>query len=1753
MLRTTYACRLSRSSQSPVMSRFLLFTAALALEVGTIFAAPTFLQPIGTTPVTPAANVAAAGIITGSGSAVVEWKAPDGTVVSRYVAAATHDWKAAATGSSHMVAIKNDGSLWAWGFNMSGQLGDGSTTERHAPVRIGLDSDWVKVFAGGSKSAAIKADGSVWIWGEGYYSNQTPQRVGSTVKWDSVALFGSGGSSGTYLLAQSGKLFSIDNTGALLQVGTASDWAAISLGGRNSDAIAAALKFDGSLWVKSGDPSMQYLNADKNGGFYRISRDRFKAVAAGKGYGVALREDGTLWGWRSYYSSSSYWSIFAAPNYSGGYVSHPTPVQIGERADWAGVSAGVVPLAVDALGKVFWVTETQEIEVEMPRVPVKATYGISDDMSQSPQGLALGVDGTLWAWGSNRAGQLGNYQSNMDGWYSGQVGVDPRWDLDGVVSGIPVGVVVENIQSSQYGAYTVTVDGAAAGGALLGEWNAQPNAVTSTAGSGFTLSASASLGAGTASYQWYRNGVAIPGAGSLTYSVASSSVSQSGAYSLTITRNGATASSEPVAVVVEDGTLSAVHATLAGVTTALDNQNYTLARGKYAIASTQLATVPSSNSSYQTACVLKALTDLYLITSDTTAQSVLVKLGFTGSSDPRNFTLKLDTSLPASILTSDVRSWLTGTLYPKLSDVDVLLSKVTDTSLLASLSNADLGKKTGGTPPFDYGDVQIFRAGVNLAMAVIKWVETQNTDMDIGSLRTDMNNGVLSLESILTKYPALLTANTATTNAAAAAQTEFVSRLGKAITYYLAFSDFANPLSKSTGPKRAVQALSVARLDSQNQRISENIFRQNCLKFQTSIAAASASAGLQDFYPGTDRKALEHYTASPWVFVKHTPGWRSELPTFSANAYKIGSLKPDTAIAAFPALTMAQASRAEQALIGLEAKLNRQWKTGRESIAPTLSFSSLVSGGTLALPSASPVASNGWAIVAGTVSDASAVNKVTLTRTIGSDVYQTKAMLMERSQAAGVTSHTYDWSAQVPVSSGTAATFTLKAEDIWGNTTAAGTSTSVNFSAASVASLPSIAPISAELRAGSSMSFASSLTASGTVQFQWRKDGVATGSLSTSVAVDDWATVAAGANHTLAVKRDGTLWAWGQNWYSQLGVGDSYNRNAPTQVGSARNWSAISAGEQFSVALRRDGTLWVWGNIYGLSYGTPTQLDARTDWASISAGRNHVLALTRTGSPTSSPTPVLVPGIWAEVAAGSNCSYGIKSDGSLWAWGDNQYCTLGLGWNWNSFNQPTKVGEDYDWSSVSALRSENWGWYSRGYAAALKKDGSLWAWGQNYELFGASGGLATQPVRLASYSGSPFTTGWASVTVGDYQLLATRKDGTLYQIGVDWVVSPNALGSAQTVSAGQGFFATLAKDGRLWTWGNNYSGQLGNFKPRDVQNPWTNYGETWSSEPVQVGVNSDWGMASPVSGIPIPLTLNNPNSSSLGVYTVTVTQGTLSVTGTATLYSWNSQPFTQVVSAGGSLRLSSSLTAGTSALTYQWLKNGAVVASGSNTFSVSSTTLLDAGVYQLKVTSGGVTIQGQPIAVAVDSPNVALAFTALAKKDYTDASNKLTAALAANSADTGALLLRTALDLYNLWNDPTTASTLASLGISGSADPWNFSLSLSPDGFPAGALSGSARSWLLNTVYPKLVAADSNLAAISSTNFIAPFWAADVGIASQESTVADYGDVVLMRALLNGAMAAIKWVEMQNTDVDLSPPASPMLKGSQTNATSVIW
>jgi alpha-tubulin suppressor-like RCC1 family protein len=206
----------------------------------------------------------------------------------------------------------------------------------------------------------------------------------------------------------------------------------------------------------------------------------------------------------------------------------------------------------------------------------------------------------------------------------------------------------------------------------------------------------------------------------------------------------------------------------------------------------------------------------------------------------------------------------------------------------------------------------------------------------------------------------------------------------------------------------------------------------------------------------------------------------------------------------------------------------------------------------------------------------------------------------------------------------------------------------------------------------------------------------------------NWLTVTGSYFSAAAVKTDGTLWTWGSNNYGQLGTGNITYYSSPKQVGALTNWLNVSGGNYFITALKTDGTLWAWGNnSFGqlgqgnqVNKSSPVQIGALGTWSNIACGTQFVLATRTNGSlyawgfngtgclgnstyqPYSSPIQVGLLTNWSLVSVmKSNSSCAIKTNGTLWTWGDNTYAQLAQG-NTTTISSPKQVGSLTTWNKL---------------------------------------------------------------------------------------------------------------------------------------------------------------------------------------------------------------------------------------------------------------------------------------------------------------------------------------------------------------------------------------------------------------------------------------------------------------------------------------
>ena len=377
--------------------------------------------------------------------------------------------------------------------------------------------------------------------------------------------------------------------------------------------------------------------------------------------------------------------------------------------------------------------------------------------------------------------------------------------------------------------------------------------------------------------------------------------------------------------------------------------------------------------------------------------------------------------------------------------------------------------------------------------------------------------------------------------------------------------------------------------------------------------------------------------------------------------------------------------------------------------------------------------------------------------------------------------------------------------------------------------------------------------------------------------------IAAGNDYSLALRQDGHLWSWGTNWAGQLGGNGTTDRNFPYEVndkvpdpppvgtvampvfnppggvyGNSQNVtitsategmraSRILAGGHYTIAQLTDGTFYGWGDNQSAQLGlapgngfgtpdpakavlpTPTIINGLSNVASFTAGFSHNLVLKTDGTvwawgadnfgqlgdgivPLWRAQIAQVPNLTNVVAvdAGGNGSAALKADGTVWYWGAG-----GInGSTGFATASPTQVNGLTNVTAISV---------GSGHVMALRSDGTVWTWGDNYygQLGdGTAANSRTTPAQVAGLADV------VMITAGSAHSVAVKRDGTVWAWGrnvdgecgnsdtVDFSnqthpVQVLNLNGVTALAAGVGFTVALKPDGTVWAWGTNYHSELG--------------------------------------------------------------------------------------------------------------------------------------------------------------------------------------------------------------------------------------------------------------------------------------------------------------------------------------------------------
>ena len=319
----------------------------------------------------------------------------------------------------------------------------------------------------------------------------------------------------------------------------------------------------------------------------------------------------------------------------------------------------------------------------------------------------------------------------------------------------------------------------------------------------------------------------------------------------------------------------------------------------------------------------------------------------------------------------------------------------------------------------------------------------------------------------------------------------------------------------------------------------------------------------------------------------------------------------------------------------------------------------------------------------------------------------------------------------------------------------------------------------------------------------------------------NWRQLGVGQDEAvIATKTDGTMWAWGRNTWGNLGLNQAgpttTKYSSPTQV-PGTTWALSTATGSVAGATKTDGTMWAWGYNGMGALGQNTQ-----------------------GNPTSRSSPVQVGSdtTWSsdsfdKLGGSFGAIMTIKTDGTLWAWGRNEFGVLGINAGHDSHRSSPVQIPGTTWSVVCEPSDSG-----TNHTFVINTSGELFAVGRN-----DSGNLGlnnrtnySSPVQI------PGTT-WRYVTTGARHTMASKTDGTLWSWGYNGsgrlgLNQPEATFYSSPVQipgttwnrafSGNASCWATKTDGTLWAWGYNGEGSL-------CQN-----NRTYYSSPVQVGSNTDW-------------------------------------------------------------------------------------------------------------------------------------------------------------------------------------------------------------------------------------------------------------------------------------------------------------------------
>ena len=1343
------------------------------------------------------------------------------------------------------IAIKNDGTLWSWGYSDATRPMTAGTINKSSPSQVGSDIDWRNVYGGSNDGSffAIKTNNTLWAWGRnsnGILGNNNTSSQASPVLIGSGYSSASIGSSHTMSIRTDGTLWGwgLNNDGQLgngeansllKKIDNGFDWQQVSCG----DSHTMGIKTDGTLWGwgsnsigKLGDNS----TISRTSPLQVIGGGNWKTVSANRSTTMAIKTNGSMWGWGEGLSYRMG---------TGVVTDRSSPVQVGADTNWDIVSIGIeFGHAIKTTGTLWaWGLNTSgqlgDNTITTRSVPTQ--IGVDTNWKDVHQGInftiGLKTDGTLWSWGSdtNSYGVLGNGVAGSSRSTPTQIGIDTDWDF---------------ISSGDYNCSAIKTDG------TLWTWGLNSSGQL---GDNTTANRSALVQIGT-DMDWLKVNVGIF-TGSFTFAIKTDATLWSWGddtsdklVQRTVT---GTHRSSPVLIGYLPYSWSSVSVGGSHVMAITDtNELYTNPIGTSFV----MGITPNKSSPNQVGSDTnwKYVFGGNRVTYATKTDNTLWHWGFdimTRSNDliisPTQIGTDSNWKSLAVCYTSTFESVIAtktnGTLWAWGNNV---YGQLGDNSTVAKTSPVQIGSDT------DWDDVFNFNLGGAVSLAIKTngtlwiWGSTGTYDLllDINNQQFNRSSPVQLRNGQWKKF-----AKNGAMTLAGISINDTLHTAGYQ-NYNLGNSPF-----RITSPKQIGETLTNIKSISSHQDTGFYI-KSNGTLWGWGL---NSSGQIGNNNKATEPTPVQIGGDTNWLKVdagySHTMAIKSNGSLWGWGTNVFGQLGDNTLVSksspvqigvdtdwsiVSSGVSHTMAIKTTGTLWGwgfnTNGKIGDNTTANRSApaqIGVDTDWSKISLGGISSLAIKTNGSLWGWGLnTSGELGDNTTANRSVPTQ-IGTDTDWSKISLgtplygSQSSFARKTDGTLWVWGT---FSSGNLGTYYIRNKffKVPKPFSATMISTSINTSGGTALIIDN-----------------NSRLWSWGLGTSYQLGDITSTSKNEAVLVDNnsvWSKISSGFSHSMGIKTTGTIWGWGVGTSGRLGLNNNATQTSPVQVGVDNDWLEISIRNSNSYAIKTTGTIWGWGlgasgqvgdnNV--ITRSTPAQIGVGTDWSKVSAGDGYCMAIKTTGTlwgwgfntngkigdnttaNRSAPAQIGVDTDWSIVSSGVSHTMAIKTTGTLWGWGFNTNGRIGDNTTANR-SVPTQIGTDTNWSKISAGST---------HTLAVRTNGTLWAWGinTNYQM-----GIATlttvddrsSPVQVGSDSD------WSDVFAGLSYSIAVKSNGSIYSTGDGNVLGTGYSGVISRSSPVQlGFDSdwgdlpskictnqTIVKktNGSLWGWGLNTSGQLG--------------------------------------------------------------------------------------------------------------------------------------------------------------------------------------------------------------------------------------------------------------------------------------------------------------------------------------------------------